>query len=32
VVIFTAGATLASFLYNLEATIIGGLEITLSEH
>jgi hypothetical protein len=31
VVIFTALATLASFLYNLAATMLGGLEITLAE-
>lgn len=31
VVIFTALATLGSFLYNLAATMLGGLEITLAE-
>ncbi len=31
VVIFTALATLFSFLYNLSATMLGGLEITLAE-
>jgi hypothetical protein len=31
VVIFTALATLGSFLYNLAATVLGGLEITLAE-
>lgn len=31
VVIFTALATLASFLYNLAATMLGGLEVTLAE-
>lgn len=31
VIIFTALATLASFLYNLAATMLGGLEITLAE-
>ena len=31
VVIFTALATLGSFLYNLDATMLGGLEITLAE-
>ena len=31
VVIFTALATLFSFLYNLSATVLGGLEVTLAE-
>lgn len=31
VVIFTALATVFSFLYNLSATMLGGLEITLAE-
>lgn len=31
VVIFTALATLGSFLYNLAATMLGGLEVTLAE-
>jgi hypothetical protein len=31
VVIFTSLATLGSFLYNLAATMLGGLEITLAE-
>lgn len=31
VVIFTALATLFSFLYNLAATVMGGLEVTLAE-
>ncbi|WP_375431318.1 DUF3566 domain-containing protein [uncultured Friedmanniella sp.] len=31
VLIFTALATLGSFLYNLAATMLGGLEITLAE-
>jgi hypothetical protein len=31
VVIFTALATLASFLYNLAAVMLGGLEVTLAE-
>jgi hypothetical protein len=31
VIIFTALATLGSFLYNLAATMLGGLEITLAE-
>lgn len=31
VVIITALATLASFLYNLAATMLGGLEVTLAE-
>ena len=31
VVIFTALATLASFLYNLASTVMGGLEVTLAE-
>ncbi len=31
VVILTALATLGSFLYNLAATMLGGLEITLAE-
>lgn len=31
VVIFTAVATLFAFLYNLSATIMGGLEVTLAE-
>jgi hypothetical protein len=31
VMIFTALATLGSFLYNLAATMLGGLEITLAE-
>lgn len=31
VVLITAIATLAAFLYNLAATLLGGLEITLSE-
>lgn len=31
VIIFTALATLASFLYNLAATMLGGLEVTLAE-
>ena len=31
VLIFTALATLASFLYNLAATMLGGLEVTLAE-
>lgn len=31
VVIFTAVATLFAFLYNLAATVIGGLEVTLAE-
>lgn len=31
VVIFTALATLGSFLYNLAATVLGGLEVTLAE-
>ena len=31
VVIFTALATLGSVLYNLAATMLGGLEITLAE-
>ncbi|GAA2093949.1 hypothetical protein GCM10009841_04040 [Microlunatus panaciterrae] len=31
VVIFTAIATLGSFLYNLAATMLGGLEVTLAE-
>ena len=31
VLLFTALATLASFLYNLAATMLGGLEITLAE-
>lgn len=31
VVIFTALATVLSFLYNLSATMLGGLEITLAE-
>lgn len=31
VVILTAVATLFAFLYNLAATVIGGLEITLAE-
>ncbi len=31
VLIFTALATLGSFLYNLAATVLGGLEVTLAE-
>ena len=31
VVIMTALATLFSFLYNLSATVLGGLEVTLAE-
>jgi hypothetical protein len=31
VLIFTAVATLGSFLYNLAATMLGGLEVTLAE-
>jgi len=31
VLLFTALATLASFLYNLAATMLGGLEVTLAE-
>lgn len=31
VVLFTALATLFSFLYNLAATVLGGLEVTLAE-
>ncbi|MCT1458031.1 DUF3566 domain-containing protein [Aestuariimicrobium sp. p3-SID1156] len=31
VVLFTALATLFSFLYNLSATVLGGLEVTLAE-
>jgi hypothetical protein len=31
VVILTALATLGSFLYNLAATMLGGLEVTLAE-
>ena len=31
VIIFTALATLFSFLYNLSATVLGGLEVTLAE-
>ncbi|MGY4719022.1 DUF3566 domain-containing protein [Naumannella cuiyingiana] len=31
VVIFTALATLFSFLYNISATVLGGLEVTLAE-
>lgn len=31
VIIFTALATLGAFLYNLSATMLGGVEITLAE-
>lgn len=31
IVIFTALATLGAFLYNLSATMLGGLEVTLAE-
>ena len=31
VVIFTARATLGSFLYNVEASMFSGLEITIAE-
>lgn len=31
IVIFTALATLGSFLYNLSATMLGGIEVTLAE-
>ncbi len=31
VIIFTALATLAAFLYNLASAMIGGLEVTLAE-
>ncbi|PZS05824.1 MAG: hypothetical protein DLM56_01965 [Pseudonocardiales bacterium] len=32
VVLFTALATIGSFIYNLCADMVGGLEVTLSEH
>jgi len=31
VVLLTAIATLAAFLYNLSAALLGGLEVTLAE-
>jgi hypothetical protein len=31
VVLITAIATLAAFLYNLAATLLGGIEVTLAE-
>ena len=31
VVLFTALATLAAFLYNMSATLLGGIEVTLAE-
>ena len=31
VLIFTALATLGSFLYNLAAALLGGIEVTLAE-
>jgi hypothetical protein len=31
VVLITAIATLGAFLYNLAATLLGGLEVTLAE-
>lgn len=32
VVLLTAIATLSAFLYNLAASLLGGLEVTLAEH